>query len=109
MYRWTASNGATLPLPMGQSTVPVQVTPYLQGKQTAPKPYETGWKDTIQMNPGEVTRIIIRWAPQDAPSTVGPGVNAFSFDPTAGQGYVWHCHIIDHEDNEMMRPYKVMP
>jgi len=29
----------------------------------------------------------------------------YSFDPTSGPGYVWHCHIIDHEDNEMMRPY----
>ena len=28
----------------------------------------------------------------------------YAFDPTAGPGYVWHCHIVDHEDNEMMRP-----
>ena len=36
---------------------------------------------------------------------VQPGQNLFAFDPTYGPGYVWHCHIIDHEDNEMMRPY----
>jgi FtsP/CotA-like multicopper oxidase with cupredoxin domain len=106
---WAAANGAMLPLGMGQPTVPVPVAGYLQGKPTLPLAYETGWKDTVQMNPGEVTRIVTRWAPQDAPATVTPGTNAFPFDPTAGQGYVYHCHIIDHEDNEMMRPYKVSP
>jgi len=39
-----------------------------------------------------------------------PGTNPFSFDPTTGgPGYAWHCHILDHEDNEMMRPYLVVP
>ena len=38
---------------------------------------------------------------------VKTGRNWYPFDPTKGPGYVWHCHIIDHEDNEMMRPYKV--
>ena len=52
------------------------------------------------MNPGEVTRIRVRFASQDGA--------AFPFDPTLG-GYVWHCHIIDHEDNEMMRQYRVEP
>jgi hypothetical protein len=33
------------------------------------------------------------------------GQNKFPFDVTNGPGYVWHCHIVDHEDNEMMRPY----
>ena len=39
-------------------------------------------------------------------------VNTYPFDPTeliGGVGYVWHCHIVDHEDNEMMRPYIVGP
>ena len=71
------------------------------------------------MNPGEVTRVAIRWAPADATlEEAQPGVNLYPFDPTAGlgvlddgfgypggPGYVWHCHIIDHEDNEMMRPW----
>lgn len=34
---------------------------------------------------------------------------AFPFDPNGGHGYVWHCHIIDHEDNETMRPISVHP
>ena len=36
---------------------------------------------------------------------VSVGQNQFSFDPTAGPAYMLHCHILDHEDNEMMRPY----
>lgn len=70
---------------------------------------EMGWKDTLQMNPGEVTIIRFRVAPQNAnPAKVSPGVNLYPFDPTDGPGYVWHCHILDHEDNEMMRPMKIV-
>jgi FtsP/CotA-like multicopper oxidase with cupredoxin domain len=84
------------------------VTPFLQGPAMPPNPNENGWKDTMVMRPGQVTRVIARWAPQDtAVSAVSPGTNLFSFDPSAGPGYVWHCHILDHEDNEMMRPYTV--
>jgi len=36
---------------------------------------------------------------------VRPGQNLYAFDPTFGPGYVWHCHILDREDNRMMRPY----
>ncbi len=49
-----------------------------------------------------------RFASQDKDVT-DPDLN-FQFDPFAlGYGYVWHCHIVDHEDNEMMRPYVVIP
>jgi FtsP/CotA-like multicopper oxidase with cupredoxin domain len=78
---------------------------YLSGPMP-PAPNESGWKDTVIMLPGTVTRIIARWAPQDVAYS-RPGQNLFSFDPTRGPGYVWHCHILDHEDNEMMRPYAV--
>jgi len=60
------------------------------------------------MYPGEVTRVVVRWAPQDAPLAAStPGTNLYPFNPWVGPGYVWHCHIIDHEDNEMMRRYTV--
>jgi spore coat protein A, manganese oxidase len=76
------------------------------GTLTPPLPQETGWKDTVIMYPGQVTRIIARWAPLEVPvGGVQPAQNLYPFDPTYGPGYVWHCHIIDHEDNEMMRPY----
>jgi spore coat protein A len=48
--------------------------------------------------PGVVTRIIARF---DLPTgtTVTPGQKF---------RYLWHCHILEHEDNEMMRPYDVV-
>ncbi len=88
------------------------VNPFLDfGNKTLALPYEKGWKDVVISYPGEVTRIVVRWAATDvAVNGAGEGVNTYPFDPTAtvnGVGYVWHCHIIDHEDNEMMRNYVV--
>jgi spore coat protein A len=81
-------------------------SPFLQGGIVLPDNNDIGWKDTLKMYPGMVTRIVIRWAPIDTPvNGVKPGQNLYTFDPTTGPGYVWHCHIIDHEDNEMMRGY----
>jgi len=57
------------------------------GAARPPEPGERGFKDTVVALPSEITRI------------------RATFD-TAGR-YVWHCHIIDHEDNEMMRPYTI--
>ncbi len=86
--------------------------PVLKNGVAPPFAYEAGWKDTAIMNSGEVTRIAVRIAPQDTPiGTTG----SFSFIPNApadnGQPgyYVWHCHITDHEDNEMMRPDMFVP
>jgi spore coat protein A len=70
----------------GMALQPAQLVP---GTIQAPEAWETGWKDTVIAYPGEVTRVKMR------------------FD-TAGF-YVWHCHIVEHEDNEMMRPYHVGP
>jgi spore coat protein A len=69
------------------------------GKPMAPESNERpARKDTIKSYPGYVTRIIQRFdLPQGAPTT--PGQELL---------YVWHCHILEHEDNEMMRPYKVV-
>ena len=44
--------------------------------------------------------IRIRFSQQDG--------SDFPFDATAGSGYVWHCHLLPHEDNMMMRPYVVV-
>jgi len=85
------------------------VGPYLRGAVKPPDANEAGWKDTVRMLPGEVTRIAVRWAPTSEPAST-PAVDAFfPFSPDGGHGYVWHCHIIDHEDNEMMRPTSVQP
>lgn len=59
------------------------------GPARPPLPNETGWKDTVGATPGEITRLIIRFA------------------PFTGQ-YVWHCHVLEHEDYDMMRPFIVV-
>ena len=69
----------------GEVAEPIQ----LDGTITAPEPWETGFKDTVIAYPGQVTRIKGRFA-------------------KPGQ-FVWHCHIVEHEDNEMMRPYRIGP
>ena len=75
-----------------------------------PKGSERGWKDTVQSNPGEVTRLLVRVAPQNANATTTlAGMNLFPFDPKLGPGYAWHCHILDHEDNDMVRPMVIAP
>jgi spore coat protein A len=87
------------------------VTPFLVGPAVAPAPNEAGWKDTIMAPPGTVTRIAVRWAPTDLPNTTAAANAFYQFDPS-GDGlyeYVWHCHIVDHEDNEMMRRDDVQP
>jgi FtsP/CotA-like multicopper oxidase with cupredoxin domain len=83
--------------------------PFLTGSSVPPGAEEGGWKDTLKILPFEVTTVAIRWAPTTtAVNQVSAGVNRFAFDPTSGgPGYVWHCHILDHEDNEMMRSYLV--
>jgi spore coat protein A, manganese oxidase len=97
----TLSNATATSLPLNHATADLpSLTPYLTRTAVAPGPEEYGWKDTVKTNPGEITIIRIRFAAQDG--------SAFPFDATQGPGYVWHCHIIDHEDNDMMRPYLVV-
>ncbi len=55
----------------------------------APDPNEMGWKDTVQCPPGVITRIIAK------------------FEGFAGR-YLYHCHILEHESNDMMRPFDVV-
>jgi FtsP/CotA-like multicopper oxidase with cupredoxin domain len=59
------------------------------GGTRGPEKSERGFKDTVIAYPGEITRVKARF---DLPGL-----------------YVWHCHILEHEDNEMMRPYHVGP
>jgi len=61
----------------------------LVGDPIPPEPWEVGFKDTVIAYPGQVTRVKGKF---DLPGR-----------------YVWHCHIVDHEDNEMMRPFEVGP
>ena len=69
----------------GEVAEPIQ----LDGNITAPEPWESGFKDTVIAYPGQVTRLKAHFT-------------------SPGQ-FVWHCHIVEHEDNEMMRPYRIGP
>ena len=59
------------------------------GTARPPESWETGAKDTVIAYPDEITRVKVRFD--------HPGL------------FVWHCHILEHEDNEMMRPLRVEP
>ncbi len=103
---YNTTNGATTSGKVPAIGGNPDVTKFLQGGVIPPAEWESGWKDMMKMMPGQVSRIIVRFAPQKyAVNQVKAGQNKFPFDPTVGPGYVWHCHIVDHEDNEMMRPY----
>jgi FtsP/CotA-like multicopper oxidase with cupredoxin domain len=97
------------PDPFLFSTDPVTGAPWVspRGPRRGPAAHERGWKDTATMYPGEVTRIAVRFAPTDVPADAA-GPLGYPFDPDDGHGYVWHCHILDHEDNEMMRPTQII-
>jgi FtsP/CotA-like multicopper oxidase with cupredoxin domain len=69
----------------GEVARPIQ----LAADPMPPEPTETGVKDTVIAYPGQVTRVKAQFG-------------------TPGQ-FVWHCHIVEHEDNEMMRPYRIGP
>jgi len=77
--------GLVLDPDTGEPVQPVELT----GTIRPPEAWENGLKDTVIAYPGEVTRLRAK------------------FD-TPGQ-FVWHCHIVEHEDNEMMRPYRIGP
>ena len=77
-------------------------TPQWQAAPVAPDTNELGWKETVRMNPGEATRVIMRFdLPGGLPFFVRPSPR------TGGNEYVWHCHILEHEEHDMMRPLVV--
>jgi FtsP/CotA-like multicopper oxidase with cupredoxin domain len=82
------------------------VKPYLEGKALRPRPEEAGWKDTVITLPGQVTRVAVRYAPTDLSTKTKAADLYFPFDPSGNTqyGFVHHCHMTEHEDNEMMRP-----
>jgi len=84
------------------------VSAYLRGPVMAADANEKGWKDTYKAYPGEVMTYLVRFAPTDLPLSSPARKLKFGFNPATGPGYVWHCHIVDHEDNEMMRPFQVI-
>jgi FtsP/CotA-like multicopper oxidase with cupredoxin domain len=107
LERWLAVNGNP---PFDHPTLKLDPTPFINGPTTGPTPEENGWKDTVFTPTDQVTRVRVRWAIQSpVPAQVPVGTNTFPLNPLFGIGYVWHCHLVEHEDNEMMRPLTVIP
>jgi spore coat protein A, manganese oxidase len=73
----------------------IDPTPFATGPMRPPEPTERGFKDTVKANPGYFTTVRAKY---DLPSA-----------SSAPQTYVYHCHIVEHEDNDMMRPFTVIP
>ncbi|MFD5078792.1 multicopper oxidase family protein [Streptomyces sp. NPDC058371] len=92
--------------PMGNRWAP-PADRYLKGDRQPPEAWEAGLKDTVLCPVNTVTRVLIRF----------PTADELGFDPDAVftsrsgdrlQGYVWHCHLIDHEDDCMMAQYRIV-
>ncbi len=95
-WNWINDSGVTHPMHMhlvmfqvldrqdfvmdGDEVIPI-------GERVPPPPEEAGWKDTVQARPGQITRVIA------------------SFEDYNGL-FAYHCHILEHEDHEMMRQFR---
>lgn len=89
---------AYMSTPVGMAAKPIYI-----GVARGPDPTEIGWKETFKMNPGEVTTVIMKFELPKVPFVVPPSPR------TGGNEYVWHCHILEHEEHDMMRPLIVLP
>ncbi|XXG79627.1 hypothetical protein AAC387_Pa09g0657 [Persea americana] len=78
------------------------ISEHARGKHIEVPSHEKGWKNVYKMSPGCLTKILVRFSllHVDAP---------YPFNASSEPGYVYHCHILDHEDNVMMRPLKIIP
>ncbi len=85
---WEITNISPLPHPFHAHAIQWQV---LDRNNSQPTGAELGWKDTVLVNPGETVRIIGR------------------FEPVNVGRYVYHCHILEHEDAGMMGVFEVSP
>lgn len=97
------------------------VEKFLTGPSVPPATWEAGWKDTVNTYPGTVTQILVRFPTADElgfdPDATFAGPTAHHGGDHAGhdmggsselQGYMWHCHMLDHEDHEMMLRYRTV-
>ncbi|XP_038876030.1 multicopper oxidase LPR1-like [Benincasa hispida] len=81
--------------------VKCKIEEHARGKRIKVNSHEKGWKNVYKMMPGYVTKILVRFSHIHSNAS-------YPFDATAEPGYVYHCHILDHEDNAMMRPLKLV-
>ena len=95
---------------------------FLAGPPVPPAPWESGHKDVVRVDGGTVTRIVVRFPTADElgfdPDASFPRLNPMPAISPAGhheahgnselQGFVWHCHILDHEDHDMMLRFRTV-
>ncbi|XAR68388.1 Bilirubin oxidase [Bertholletia excelsa] len=77
------------------------VTAHATGKLVDVPETEKTWKNVVKIEPGYQTTVVVKFNLIDAD-------DPYPFDVTAEPGYLYHCHILDHEDNEMVRPLKLV-
>lgn len=77
----------------------VPITPFLLGSPQPVAPAEAGWMDVVIVYPGEVVTVAVRWA--------STSKRPFPFSAAGAPGYLFHCHMLSHEDSCMMRPFEL--
>jgi spore coat protein A len=96
-WRYTVDQGETVPvLPL--APIPHTARP--------PDPNEMGWKETVRMNPGEVVTVLMKFDLPPGAITPSPRLAAQGIHKAAE--YVWHCHILEHEEHDMMHALVVV-
>jgi spore coat protein A, manganese oxidase len=94
------------------------------GPPVMPGPDEWGWKETVRMNPGEEITVAMTFTLPHVPFTIPTSPRANGVGPLEAQDtglgavtvpagqvaheYVYHCHILEHEEHDMMRPLVVL-
>lgn len=73
---------------------PPELSDYVTGPPVPPSAHESGWKDTALALPRQILRLSV---PFNLPLLA-----------KAPATYAYHCHILEHEDNDMMRPFEVV-
>ncbi len=90
---------------INRQLVDTSAYPYVpSGPVIPPEPNELGWKETVAMYPGTVTRIIMKFDMSQAQIVKKNGrvIPTPASPRTGGAEYVWHCHILEHEEHDMM-------
>lgn len=114
--------GMSMDVPDTMATALPDPTPFLKGPASPPAANELGWKDTIHVPPGQVTRLLVPFGSQAlgagmhgihfgqlvTAGNVAPYNNPVEFNGSFTGTFVWHCHILDHEENDMMHFYQIM-
>ncbi len=95
-WQWTSSPDGPVPV------MPLAAIP---GTARGPDPNERGWKETVRMNPGEVTTVAMKF---NMPAGAPPSPRLQASYGIKGAEYVWHCHILEHEEHDMMHALVVI-